>query len=223
MSYPAATQTPVYRRSRRVATYKTWTNAGEETRGTLVVELRVDRETFPSDAAWTPHTVEHDAIADYLDIGLVGHKRRGKTDEGGGQCVDDLTAPDTRPVAAYTMADLAELAGLWDRWHLNAMRAGCAHQKRYDEAEPLALAAGFEQYGRGDVYAWQRDQGPCPYGYAYGAAWLVERVPADVVARLVDLMEQDPESVEQAGPYGGPTAARAAVDLARELTPATVQ
>lgn len=220
---PGATQTPIYRRSRRVGTYPTWTRTGTETRGVLVVALEITRETFPPDAEWLPDTIHHHAVADYLDVSLVGTMKRGRVDEGGGQCVGELTAEGVRPVAAYTTEDLAELAQLWERWHLPGMRAGCAHQPSYAEAvEGATLSGTLDRYQRPDTYAWQRSRGPCPEGYEYGSAWLVELVDPDAVARLVDLMEQDPETVEQAGQYGGPTAARHAVDVARELFAATV-
>lgn len=67
------------------------------------------------------------------------------------------------------------IATLGERWHLNTMRAGCAHQTVVWEDTP---------YHRPSL---ERTK-PCPEtGYRYGSSWLVELVPAEVVTRLREL------------------------------------
>jgi hypothetical protein len=62
---------------------------------------------------------------------------------------------------------------IWERWHLNDLRAGCEHQR----------ALGWDNLHIGD---------PCPTcGYRYGTAWLREDVPADVLDWLRSLPETD--------------------------------
>lgn len=58
------------------------------------------------------------------------------------------------------------LVELWDRWHLNGMRAGCEHQR-----------------ARG--WTWEtHPSAACPEcGYRFGSAWLFEELPGDFVAQ----------------------------------------
>ena len=67
-----------------------------------------------------------------------------------------------------------ELADLWDRWHLNGMRANCEH-----------FAAPKYEHG---VTA------SC--GYSSGTAWLYEPIPAEVVARIRVLCGQHDHAAE---------------------------
>ena len=58
------------------------------------------------------------------------------------------------------------LKDLWDRWHLNDMRAGCEHQR----------ALGWTSYD-------DHPSEPCPEcGYKFGSAWLFEPLPEDFMA-----------------------------------------
>lgn len=86
-----------------------------------------------------------------------------------GQC-RDMIGEIVYPEVGF----LDELAWVWERWHLNDMRAGCAHQSVVWET---------------DVYGFPRPSLdltlPCPTsGYRYGSAWLYEPLPNDVL-RLV--------------------------------------
>lgn len=93
-----------------------------------------------------------------------------------GQCVDT--------VAAYFPEDakLQRMAAIWERWHLNHMRAGCEHQRAaWDVAEPLqltSLSSTTAFYTMG-----QRAKGGelSPTEYAYFAA-LVPGVHALTIA-----------------------------------------
>jgi hypothetical protein len=60
----------------------------------------------------------------------------------------------------------------WDRWHLNTMRAGCAHQTVVWEDSRYGVRPSLE---RTPV---------CPVsGYRYGSAWLVEVLPDTVLVK----------------------------------------
>lgn len=74
----------------------------------------------------------------------------------GGQNVDTMV----RLVRTPKMARIAEV---WRRWHLNDMRAGCAHQRG-------------QAHEVGDLCE------SC--GYRYGHSWLYEELPADIVAEV---------------------------------------
>lgn len=73
------------------------------------------------------------------------------------------------------------LAELWERWHLNDMRAGCVHQ------EALYRAGAAERPTYSNQYAGMEE--PCPHcGYKYGSAWNYEEVPEAVVAEVRELV-----------------------------------
>ena len=44
-----------------------------------------------------------------------------------GQCVE--TVRQTRPLRPFTQEDVDTVCDIWERWHLNDMRAGCMHQR----------------------------------------------------------------------------------------------
>lgn len=128
-------------------------------------------------------TVTHEPTPpDALEVAITGSiyyaNRDGSRDRryhdiaGGGQNVADIRAVGT--AAAVRIADL------WDRWHLNGMRAACVHQ----------ADAAREINARLPDYAQDRERWallsalPCPEGYRYGSAWLYEPVPDDVLAEL---------------------------------------
>ena len=75
----------------------------------------------------------------------------------------------------WTAWEIQKLWALWDRWHLNDMRAGCEHQR----------ALGWTKYD-------DHPSEPCPTcGYKYGTAWLTEEVPQDVLEWLAELPRAD--------------------------------
>ena len=63
--------------------------------------------------------------------GVVGPRSDGDAWGGCGQCVDELRGL-RRLAAGWTAEQAARLREVWERWHLNDMRAGCEHQR----AEP---------------------------------------------------------------------------------------
>ncbi len=79
------------------------------------------------------------------------------------------------------IADLDRICELWDRWHLNGMKAGNRKQLEY-----------IEQHGiNGDYDAICKALDAASLlvvdGYKYGSAWLYEPVPAKVVNELKKL------------------------------------
>lgn len=83
------------------------------------------------------------------------------------------------PAPGWDLDELEILADLGDRWHLNAMKAGCRHQTvvweegRYGQRQPsLHLTE------------------PCPVtGYRYGTAWLCEPLPPHILDYFLALAE----------------------------------
>jgi hypothetical protein len=125
----------------------------------------------------TKETVDHESIR-YGDVphvsitwsyGTARELRRG--DGSGGAGIDGSVVEALPEPARTKVRRIVELA---DRWHLNTMRAGCAHQTVVYETGP---------YGRQQP-SLERTK-PCPVtGYRYGSAWLVEVPPEDVIAEL---------------------------------------
>lgn len=117
-------------------------------------------------------TITHEVFdGTAMRLSVSGHyydKRAAKQKNdwtGGGQCVEKLRA--VTPLAgSWTLQELTELADMWDRWHLNDMRAGCVHQTP----------------SKGDARHQLTTTPPCPEtGYRWGHAWLYEPLPVDVV------------------------------------------
>ena len=118
--------------------------------------------------------------------GVAGPKRNGDATGSCGQCreyLDDLT--NTRPGL-----DIAELARIWDRWHLNDMRAGSPAQ------EAWLRDNGRRGHDYSDTCARLAEAGLNPdptTGYRYGSAWLSEPLPDDVVA-FIDALPDNTDS-----------------------------
>ena len=71
------------------------------------------------------------------------------------------------------------LVALWNRWHLNDMRAGCKHQEARYRATPAERPTHTNGYmgTAGDTLS-----GLCSEcGYRYGSAWLFEPLPVDIL------------------------------------------
>ncbi len=88
---------------------------------------------------------------------------------------------------------------IWKRWHLNDIRAGCAHQRALkweDVRIPVADLPDNKISNRDErgilaiwVYPKEHKDGlltkPCPEcGYAYGSKWLFEEIPAEVIEEI---------------------------------------
>lgn len=153
-------------------------------------------------------------------IGVTGPRSNGNATGGCGQMVGDLRDPSFKPAPGWTRELAHQLADVWDRWHLNDMRAGCEHQRAAGWAErPIDPEKPTNTYGRHfdgqqqdswNLLGWIRPDEhpdglltrPCPEcGYRYGSAWQFEPVPADVLDWLRALPAADRPS-----PWGPPRA-----------------
>ena len=115
----------------------------------------------------------------------------------GGQLQDSLLDYLTEP--AYKRSDVDRLLAIWQRWHLNDMRAGCEHQRAegWDkrplfEDKPLNAYVEHPDGHHGwNMLVWVPESRggllskPCDTcGYRYGTRWLHETLPFDVVENL---------------------------------------
>lgn len=125
--------------------------------------------------------------------GVVGPKANGDAVGGCGQNIDELTAPESTPAKGWTPEMVAQLHAVWNRWHLNNMRAGTPEQMAYlDGKTPPAYPANWYTWACGELmaaglYEVEIDGQP----YKFGHAWLYEAIPDDVIAFLESLPASD--------------------------------
>lgn len=120
-------------------------------------------------------TVDHRDVETVTRLSMTGKVHEGHRREPvvAGQCKEALLEV-TIPVG-FTMEQVHDMHATWDRWHLNDMKAACAHQTVVWETHPRY---GYRQPSL--------DQTPrCPKtGYRYGHAWLYDPLPSDVLAKV---------------------------------------
>jgi hypothetical protein len=138
------------------------------------LELRLQPIQFAS----KPGTIDLVPVAaDALELAITG-----SFPGGGGQCQDALRAAAMKCGAA----DLVRICDLWDRWHLNGLRAGTRaqaahlatipHVEGFSAKRAALIAAGLEP---------DLTTGAAPY--SYGSAWLYEPLDSGVAESISDL------------------------------------
>lgn len=117
-------------------------------------------------------TVSHEMVTEPSDFTLTTAVWRPDNRDivMGGAIVEPLLDPAFTIAPGFTADDIATLTRLHVRWHLNSMKAACAHQVVPDVPESVPRLGHYE---------WLRDHiPPCPEtGYKYGHAWLLEPLP----------------------------------------------
>lgn len=133
--------------------------------------------------------------------GVEGPKRNGDAHGSCGQI--DMNWWENHERWTYGSPDMPRerverLMELWDRWHLNHMKAGSPAQEawlranpvtaiypesHFDKAREALAAAGLQP----DPNYYGRDSLP----YSYGSAWLHEEVPHDVLVELLTYPTHD--------------------------------
>jgi hypothetical protein len=115
-----------------------------------------------------------------LTLSITGRIKYGtRGAEHGGQCVDEI-----RKIWGH-IPEVSELCDLWDRWHLNDLRAGTKAQMEIIRKLSKCPVPT-------DWYTWAcltlkshdllEDR-----GYSFGREWLFEVIPVTVVKRIQDL------------------------------------
>lgn len=125
----------------------------------------------------------------------------GSSRAGGGQMQDTIR----KELPAYRNlflpeASIVRILDIWDRWHLNDMRAGTLEQsaavdaylagsgKRYDYTDVRAHLATLGLRTSYSKHTEPNANGQMvPVAYNYGSAWLVELLPAEVEAEILGL------------------------------------
>lgn len=69
-----------------------------------------------------------------LELSICGNvwNARGSDIIQGGQCYDELLEIVPTPL-------MHEIVGIWKRWHLNGMNAGCEHQREWPTSKDLTI------------------------------------------------------------------------------------
>lgn len=116
-------------------------------------------------------TVEHEQVTSALGFACSAtswpNYGRARDCDQAGQCVY-LVLEVEKFCDGWDCRRAERLEALWRRWHLNDMKAGCAHMR---------LPKDTSYDARKDIV--------CPEtGYKYGRSWLVEPLPADVLAEI---------------------------------------
>ena len=97
----------------------------------------------------------------------------------------------------WSAAKFNKLLDVWDRWHLNAMRAGCEHQRKNWDLAKIIEVNGSKEMAKWILHE-NHTEGllgkPCEIcGYQYGKSLLFEPVPQDVINFLFSLPSTDKE------------------------------
>lgn len=125
-------------------------------------------------ASEAAEAVTHEAVTEVTRLSMTAEvfEPRKRDAYMAGQCIEAL-AEITKPASGLTPEAIEDMRAVWDRWHLNDMRAGCAHQKVVWETGPYGNRPSLDLTPR------------CPEtGYRYGHAWLYEPLPSDVLQRV---------------------------------------
>lgn len=94
----------------------------------------------------------------------------------------------------WTRAKLQKFFEVWERWHLNDLKAGSPAQEEWLRANPIPEAEYRYPKSHYDVACEKlRAAGlnPDADGYSYGSAWKREEVPSDVIEFLRSLPNTD--------------------------------
>lgn len=125
--------------------------------------------------------------------GVTGPLAGGNALGSCGQNVRDVLAVDSF-APGWDKAMARKFYEVWDRWHLNDMRAGSQPQEDWLQANPLKpeeYRYPKSHYEVALAKLAEAGLSPDAEGYVYGSAWKREEVPADVLEWLESLPDTD--------------------------------
>lgn len=155
------------------------------------LEVRIEEKDAPA-----PYrTIDFQEVRRYQELSITGVEHelvRGRWRESSwGQTsrtlLDMIKEAPTSPEAPL----LQELHDLWERWHLNGMRAGCREQA--EALRKIDLSETKDWYAEAcstlkALGLYKVAQPHSPVAYTFGHSWLVELLPDEVIARLKELV-----------------------------------
>lgn len=195
--------------STKLATIYLGTTTADESTGTPRCHVWAQVSIDHRDTAG--QTIEHEAIEGYdrVSVSFVLIEARWRITAKRSQPGDfpdawwvssGQVSPEERVILPENRAsklsaeqlDLIERS--WERWHLNDMRAGCAHMPSWEGIVGLVDDEPADDipklYGRTDYAGWALRHVRCAEtGYKWGSSWLIEQPPADVLAELGALID----------------------------------
>lgn len=116
----------------------------------------------------------------YLELAISGSEHIGRREGGSFGKIVDLVRK-----CGGGHADVNRLCDIWDRWHLNGLNAGTQEQR------PVANGHGYDA----TCNALKAAGLLVDRGYTYGSAWLLERLPEEIVAEVKALCQRLSEGV----------------------------
>jgi hypothetical protein len=145
-------------------------------------------------------TTEVDRLFAFVDLvdgelsitGVEGPKSNGDCRGSCGQCLEDWPGMVIKFAPGWDTIKLMELVKIWERWHLNDMRAGTPSQESYLREHPVSFTYPESHYKKAlealEAAGLQPDllDGE---PYSYGSAWLHEDLPAKVVETVESWVE----------------------------------
>lgn len=123
--------------------------------------------------------------------GVIGPKSNGNAFGAAGQIHEELDR--VVPAKGWDAESVKKFQKVWERWHLNDLRAGSPKQMRFLESlaangKPVDYENAVKAMKEAGIY---EDVDFIHEGkpYRYGSAWLKEEVPAEVLEWLQSLPE----------------------------------
>lgn len=142
----------------------------------VTLDLRIER----LERRETYETTTHEHVARPLAMSVTTSVWRphGKDIVAGGATREPLreVAAHGEPARFWDVDhQLARMASMGDRWHLNDMQPGCLHQEVVYEDSDYGTRPSLTETL------------PCPItGYRYGSSWLIDPVPRVLLNNLLD-------------------------------------
>ena len=119
--------------------------------------------------------------------GVEGPKRNGNCRGSCGQII--MHEWNIHAYAkGWDAAEVARFREVWNRWHLNDMRAGTPAQEQYLRDNPVTAVYPESHYVRACEALANAGLNPDPEtGYRYGRGWNLEQVPQSIIDYLESL------------------------------------
>ena len=122
--------------------------------------------------------------------GVEGPLKNGECLGACGQIDMHLKPEDISAAPGWSRGKIAEFLKIWNRWHLNDMKAGSPAQEEYLRDNPIEAVYPESHYEKA-CQALEAAGLLVDNGYKYGSAWLTEELPQSVFSKLADLPETD--------------------------------
>jgi hypothetical protein len=153
--------------------------------GAPLVRLFVEVEVHHTNDRTDDHSQPELSIT-----GVEGPKANGDAYGSCGQCTDSLDQFEVLE-PGWTPEMVSTLRDIWDRWHLNAGRAGTIAQTEHLRGltYPGYPESHFDWAKRELTVAGLQPDTSVDPPYSYGSAWLYEPLPEMTLAWLRDLPE----------------------------------